>query len=158
MRPSTRYSKTISCELTKWPRPRRLEWDRTSKRALNDFVGAALAPDLIAAIPVENQRRTLAGRGLPLQFETHALIIAVETLLLGFCRGNQGKSGDQKTDAIGRAGKIRTKRISPFIRLARQGLRRQRIPRGANRLPSRSSEGLSESGASVPVRPSLTFI
>jgi len=49
--------------------------------ALNDFVGPMLAPDVVASIVVEDERWALAGRGLPLELETHALVVAVETLL-----------------------------------------------------------------------------
>jgi hypothetical protein len=55
-----------------------------------------LTPDFIAAIVIENERRTLAGRGLSLKLDTDALIIAVQALLR-LCGPVKGRRGDQKS-------------------------------------------------------------
>lgn len=61
--------------------------------ALDDFVGPVLTPNVVASILVQDERRALAGSGLPLELETHALIVAAKTLrrFRRSCRSDAGK-------------------------------------------------------------------
>jgi hypothetical protein len=95
-----------------------------------------LTPDFVAAVVVENERGTLAGRGLALKLEAHALIIAIQGLLR-LCRADRNHNGDQKRPDQ------QSRTLSSESHFAfhhgLDALRRQPMKWKANSLPIRSS-------------------